>query len=97
VPDGVVTVNVVPLTPTMGSLNVRLRLPEVDTAVALVAGVRAVSRGAGPVVKVQLPVASALPAVSRMAEEPPRRVAVYRVSDARSAVGFSVAVRVVLL
>jgi hypothetical protein len=57
----------------------------------------AVMTGAGPVVNVQLVVASGVPAASRMADAPPVRVAVYLVSLARLAAGSSVAVRVLAL
>src|SRR5215210_6945556 len=90
-------VKVVVVTPCTGSPKVAVTLPVVLTAVAFAAGVRLVTVGTGPVVKVQLVVASGLFAASRRAVGPPVRVAVYFVSLARAAVGSSVATRVVAL
>src|SRR6478609_1111329 len=83
--------------PWMASLNVTTMLLARRTSVAPGRGVMAVMTGAGPVVKVQLLVASGVPAASRTAAAPPVSVAVYFASLARLAVGFSVAVRVVAL
>src|ERR687890_566510 len=90
-------VKVVALTPRTASPKVALRLPVVLIAVAFAAGVRAVTVGAGPVVKVQLVVVSGLFATSRRAVAPPLRVTVYFVSSTRAAVGSSVATRVAAL
>src|SRR3954447_6330598 len=97
VPEAVLTVTVLPLIPVTPSLKVAVMFAVRLTAVAPLAGVRAVTVGAGPVVKVQLSVVNGLPAASRIALEPPVRVAVYLVSAARFAVGSSVATLLVAL
>ena len=91
------SLNVVADTPCIGSLNVAVMLFARRTPVALTAGVLAVIVGAAPVMKDQLVLASGVPTVSRIAVVPPVRVAVYRVSAARLAVGLRVATRVVAL
>jgi hypothetical protein len=96
----VLSVNVVPEYPCTGSENVADTFDPTATAVALAAGVRAVTVGAvvsaaAAVVKAQVTVASGLPAASRIPEPPPVSVAVYWVLAARLAVGFRVAVRLV--
>jgi hypothetical protein len=99
-PAGFVTRNVVPLTPCTASLNVAVMFAPTATAVALTAGVRAVTVGAvlaAAVVKLQETSVSALLALSRMPVAPPSSVAVYCVLLARLAVGSSVATRVVAL
>ena len=90
-------VNVVPLTPSTASLNVALMSLPRRTKVALLRGVVPVTVGAGPVTKVQLVEASGVPAASRMAVDPPTRVAVKVPSTARLVAGSKVAVRVVAL
>ena len=64
---------------------------------ALLPGTKPVTVGAGPVVKVQLVVASGVPAASRMAVAPPTSVAVNFESAARLDAGSRVAVFVVAL
>lgn len=88
------TVAVVAVTPVTASLNVAVTLAVRDTAVALTAGVRAVTVGRGPVVNVQVVAGIGFPAASLIAVV---SVAVYFVSLASVAVGSSVATRVVAL
>jgi hypothetical protein len=71
------TVRVPVPAPWMASLNVTVMLLARRTRIAPGAGVREVMTGAGPVVKVQVVVASGVPAVSLMPDVPPMSVAVY--------------------
>src|ERR1700712_4797519 len=68
--------NVVVVTPVMASLNVAVMLLARTTPGAFAAGVVVVMVGAGPVRKVQLVLASGLPATSRIAVAPPTSRAV---------------------
>src|SRR4051794_22452230 len=74
----------------MASLNVAVMFAVRLTAVALAAGVRADTVGAGPVMNVhELTAPSALPAMSRMPVGPPVSVTVYFVSGTRSVSGLN--------
>ena len=86
-------VKLVPVTPVTFSLKVAVMLAVREKPVALLMGV-VLTVGRGPVRNVHDMPANVLPATSLIAVV---NVAVYLVSAARSAVGFSVATRVVAL
>lgn len=97
VPNRTLTFAATMVPAAIASLNVAVTLAPRATLTAPLAGVLAVTDGAGPVRNAQLVVVSGLPALSLIAAAPPVSVTVYRVSTARLAFGLIVNTLVVAL